>query len=37
MLEGIFQSKQSCIVMGMKVQKVFEWEDAKYGAICVMK
>ena len=36
-LEGIFQTKQCHIVMEMKVPKVFEWEDAKYGAICVMK
>ena len=36
-LEGIFQMKQHCIVMEMKVPKALEWEDAKYGAICVMK
>ena len=36
-LEGIFQTKQRSIVMEMKVPKVFEWEDTKYGAICVMK
>ena len=36
-LEGILQTKQLHIVMEMKVPKVFEWEDAKYGAICVMK
>ena len=36
-LEGIFQTKQCCILMEMKVAKVFKWEDAKYGALCVMK
>ena len=36
-LEGIFQTKQRRVVMGMKVPKLFEWEDVKYGAICVMK
>jgi hypothetical protein len=36
-LKGIFQMKQCRIVMEMKVPKVFEGEDSKYGAICVMK
>ena len=36
-LKGIFQTKQRHIVMEMKVPKVFEQKDAKYGATCVMK